>query len=168
MNNDVNTTAGRAGVSTRVIMWLAGYQDVRIDVTAAATPEARLTLTWEVAQVCFTAADQVSMMAAEVRESHGVGAVLPEVISPRLIHGTPQDLGPLPVAVVTFDEPKSVQAIPGGTGRGRWVDLHSGYLYLRVTDRRGLLSLTDTLNRAETIATATLPATSTPRRVRTP
>ncbi len=163
----MDNAAERSGVSTRVIMWLAGAQDVRIDVTHCGTPQARLTLAWEVAHLGFTAADQVAMMADEVRESHGVGVVLPEVVSPRLIHGAPEDMGPLPVAVVTFHEPKTVQAIPGGTGRGRWVDLQTGYLYLRITDRRGLRSLTDILNRAETLAAAALPATSTPRRTRT-
>jgi len=96
--------------------------------------QARLTLTWEVAQVCFTAAEQVAMVASEVRESHGVGAVLAEAVNPRLSHGAPDDAGPPPVAVVTFDAPKTVQAIPGWHRSG---DLHTGYLYLLVTDWSG-------------------------------
>lgn len=85
-----------------------------------ANEQARLTLTWALAQVCFDALGQVAMMAAEVRESHGVagGGTGGDQPPPQLSHGAVEELGPLRVAVVTFDEPKTVQEIPGGHRSG--------------------------------------------------
>ena len=157
------------GVSTRVVMWIAGAQDVRIDVAAAGTDSARLTVSWNVAQISFTAADQVAHLAGEFRAMTGVSAVLPAQVHPRSIHGNPDQVGPLPIALVTFDRPRPVTVIPGKTTRdgavvARWMDVTTGYLSLRVVDKQGWGSLTTALNRAETIAEAALPARSAERR----
>lgn len=153
------------GVSTRVVMWIAGDQEVGIDATGVGTEMARVTVSWEVAQIHFTAADQVASLAAQMRDTTGVSAVLPPRVHTRSIHGRPDQIGPLPVALVTFTEPRTVRVVPGSTildgGQVvRWADVSTGYLLLRVVDRVGWTSLTTALNRAETVAEVALPAHS--------